>query len=406
MYFHDISLFLLLYADDTVLFSETVDGLQKMLHTLYTYSIKWNIDINIDKTKIVVFRNSGKLSRTEKWIYNGDLIEAVDSFNYLGITLNFNGKFTKTQKVIASQGGKCMGYILRLCNNLSLNKETKLAVFDTYVLSVLLYGCEVWGFHPANDIEKVHMDFCKRILNVKKTTINVVVLSELGRLPLHIIRKIRIVKYWLKLLETRNCILISLYEDMLERNNTSNWLYQVKYLLCSLGFGDVWYKQHVDDTKLFIKCLKIRLTDIFIQEKDNILDNSTKCNIYKHLTVTFCLQYYLRISLPECYSTLITKFRVSSHQLLIEQGRYYKIERSERKCQMCDYRDIEDEFHFILKCPLYKDLRRIYIKTYYWFKPSVFKLIQLLSVQNRKELCNLAKFLKHALFLRSQYMYN
>ena len=36
--------------------------------------------------------------------------------------------------------------------------------------------------------------------------------------------------------------------------------------------------------------------------------------------------------------------------------------------------------------------------------PSVFKLVQLLSVQNRKELCNIGKYLKHALYVRSQYM--
>ena len=59
--------------------------------------------------------------------------------------------------------------------------------------------------------------------------------------------------------------------------------------------------------------------------------------------------------------TIITKFSVSSHQLLIEKERYYNTERSERKCKMSDYLDIEDEFHFILKCPLYKDLRCIYI---------------------------------------------
>ena len=41
---------------------ETVDGLQKMLVTLYTYSTKWNIDININTIKIVVFRNGGKVS--------------------------------------------------------------------------------------------------------------------------------------------------------------------------------------------------------------------------------------------------------------------------------------------------------------------------------------------------------
>ena len=93
MYLYKISLFLLLYADDTVfffllvLFVETVDGLQKMLDTLYTYSTRWNIDVNIDTTKLVVFRNGGKLCRKEKWIYNDDLIETVYSFNYLGVNL-------------------------------------------------------------------------------------------------------------------------------------------------------------------------------------------------------------------------------------------------------------------------------------------------------------------------------
>ena len=41
---------------------------------------------------------------------------------------------------------------------------------------------------------------------------------------------------------------------------------------------------------------------------------------------------------------------------------------------------------------------------YYWSKPSVFKLVQLLSVQNRNELCNIGKYFKHALYIRSQYM--
>ena len=75
--------------------------------------------------------------------------EVGDCFNYLGLTVNFNGKFTKTLKIIASEGDKCTWLILSICNRLSLNTETKLHVFDTYVSSVLNYGCEVWGFHPV-----------------------------------------------------------------------------------------------------------------------------------------------------------------------------------------------------------------------------------------------------------------
>ena len=71
--------------------------------------------------------------------------------------------------------------ILKICNDLSLNVETKLNVFDTYVSSVLNYGSEIWGFDLGNDIEKVHVDFCKRILHVKKCTPNYMIYGELDR---------------------------------------------------------------------------------------------------------------------------------------------------------------------------------------------------------------------------------
>ena len=146
-----------------------------------------------------------------------------------------------------------MWHILSICNRLSLNMETKLHVFDTYVSSVFNYGCEVWSFHPAHDIENVHVNFCKRILSVKRSATNVI-LSELGRTPLCIDRKIRILKYWLKLLKTKTFILKSLYEDMLQCQNCCNWLCQVKGILLSLGFGDVWYSQHVNNRMVFKMC--------------------------------------------------------------------------------------------------------------------------------------------------------
>jgi hypothetical protein len=98
---------------------------------------------NPQKTKIIVFRKGGKIHDTCKWFYDGKELEAVDTFNYLGRTLNFNGKFTKSQGIIAEHGRKCMYRILKICNDLSLNVETKLHVFDTYVSSVLNYGRDI-----------------------------------------------------------------------------------------------------------------------------------------------------------------------------------------------------------------------------------------------------------------------
>jgi hypothetical protein len=59
---------------------------------------------------------------------------------------------------------------------------------------------------------------------------------------------------------------------------------------------------------------------------------------------------------------------------------------------LCVIKDLE-ECHFILECERYSDIRCKYIKKYYHRNPSTFKLIQLLSVRNVKELNNIGKYL-------------
>ena len=46
-------------------------------------------------------------------------------------------------------------------------------------------------FYKGNDIEKVHLMFCKRTLGLKKNACRKLVHFELGRLPCHIFRKIK-----------------------------------------------------------------------------------------------------------------------------------------------------------------------------------------------------------------------
>jgi hypothetical protein len=62
----------------------------------------------------------------------------------------------------------------------------------------------MWGFHKAPDNEKVHVNYCKRISNVRTSTPNITVYYELGRYPLIVTRKIRIFKFWMKLLNANN----------------------------------------------------------------------------------------------------------------------------------------------------------------------------------------------------------
>ena len=165
----DFKLCLLLYADDSIIISSNKEELQKQnsLDILHYYFQKWYLYVNVQKTKIIVFRKGGGLSMNDFWFYGDYLIEVVDSFLYLGLILSYTGKFSCAQQDSASKGPRAM-YALR--NNVSQlvdpDVNMLLNLFDKMVTSVLSYGCEVWCFHTASAIGRVHLKFCKLVLKV------------------------------------------------------------------------------------------------------------------------------------------------------------------------------------------------------------------------------------------------
>ena len=44
------------------------------------------------------------------------------------------------------------------------------------------------------------------------------------------------------------------------------------------------------------------------------------------------------------------QFRISAHQLAIEKGRHRNIKAQDRVCKFCQTNEVEDEFHFLIKC--------------------------------------------------------
>jgi hypothetical protein len=71
-----------------------------------------------------------------------------------------------------------MFLLMREIGHHDFNTVTILQLFDTYVGSVMNYECEVWGFHKAADVERVHLSFLKRILGVELSTLSAAVYRE------------------------------------------------------------------------------------------------------------------------------------------------------------------------------------------------------------------------------------
>lgn len=158
--------------------------------------------------------------------------------------------------------------------------------------------------------------------------------------------------------------------------NKSNWASSVKYLLESLGFNDVWYSQGVGNVNLFLTIFKQRLKDVFIQNWNSRILGSTRARTYS-LFHNFSYKLYLDHLTLEKFRHALSKVRMSSHRLEIEAGRWHRphsIPLDERKCRVCNI--IEDEFHFILECTLFQNIRKKYIKRYFWLRPNIPKFIE------------------------------
>ena len=56
-----INLFLLFYADNTVIIAENVDSIQRALDVFTLYCNEWKLSVNTSKSKIVIFRGFEKL---------------------------------------------------------------------------------------------------------------------------------------------------------------------------------------------------------------------------------------------------------------------------------------------------------------------------------------------------------
>ena len=74
---HDVNyvhLFLLLYADDTIVLAETPDDMQGALDTLKRYCDQYGLHVNTEKSKIVIF-SRGKIRTLPKFRLNGESVE-------------------------------------------------------------------------------------------------------------------------------------------------------------------------------------------------------------------------------------------------------------------------------------------------------------------------------------------
>ena len=106
-----LKLFVILYADDTIILSDDAKHFQDMLNVFNEYCKNWKLKINIEKTKVVIFGNYIRI-RNVTFFIDGQSIEIEKEFKYLGVLFTKNGRFVQHIKSLSNVACKAM-YLFR-----------------------------------------------------------------------------------------------------------------------------------------------------------------------------------------------------------------------------------------------------------------------------------------------------
>ena len=391
-----IEMFVLLYADDAVLLASNAKDLQDLLDSFHRYCKRWRININISKTKVMIFGGS-KRDYKQNYTIGEELLENVESFKYLGITFQRNSRFTSTKQNLAEQATKAMYYILSQGRKLHLSVACHLKLFDAMVVPILLYGCEIWGFENLSVIESIHLRFLKYLTSLRKSTPNFMICGELGRTNLFSSVKYRMISFWIRLISGKISklsfvIYRLLFNDNLLTETNHKWITHMENIFDDLGLSYIWTSQNFKSANYLKNSVKNKLNDINLQSWIATRDSSSKGTMYKIVkNDSLYLENYINNTSENTWKILL-KFRTANHNLPVETGRWKKIPLGERKCPLCDLSDIGDEFHYLFLCQFFENDRKSLINKFYYMKPNIYKMNMLFNTHKIGSLRKLSLF--------------
>ena len=180
--------------------------------------------------------------------------------------------------------------------------------------------------------------------------------GELGRYPISITIKCRMVHFWSKLLASRNKISFNIYSYLLNQQlGRSKWLSEIKSILDKVGLSQFW-PQNVFVPPNLHKLVRQILIDQYHQEWNAQLNSSNKGKTYQLIKQNLEFESYLKI-LPLNDAINLFRFR---HKLPIETGRWDGILIEHRKCNLCLRDEVGSERHYLLSCHHFNVSRRKY----------------------------------------------
>ena len=380
---------ILLYADDIVIVSENEDNLQKMLTYVHEWCCKWDMKVNVEKTKIIHFRKKRKKITDIVFTIGKDKIDIVSSYKYLGVIFDENLTFKECSENLCASAGRALSSIISKFQPLkygAAGHRTFTTLYNTGVKSILEYGSEIWGYQHDKVGQRVQYRAIRYFLGVHKTAPLLGLESEMGWLNLKYYYHLSILRFWNRLMKMNQSRLTRrIFEWDFKNINDNNWSGKVLLISEKLGLSKTVVSGEVFDLQKAKEIFK----DIMHNEWSNNIGGMPKLRYYSHFKCDIETETYLTVNLTRYQRSLIAQLRLGILPLSIETGRYFRTPIEKRLCKICNQGVIEDTIHFLCECVEYRRERQNLLNSTktnldrYMLLSPIEKLVYVMSIKPR-----------------------
>ena len=351
---------ILLYADDIVVMSESEEGLQLQLNTILEWTRDNRMMMNMDKTKIIHFRNNRKQQTKTNFTIGQETLEKCSSYKYLGLEINEHLKAESQIEALTKSASKALGNLVSKYRNAKgLRFETYTKLYNSTIVPIYHYGAEVWGYKEQHRINKIHERAMRMYLGVTNKTPLPSLYCETGWSKTITMRKIQMINFWLKIYnmnENRLTKKVFVEDYKLALLGSNNWNSDVKNILEEIEETDLFYGIGVEQKKK----RRLNITKkLEIKEEKDIMENIKtlpKLRTYKNIKLDNSTEHYVKYVMNRKKRSLIAQLRIGILPINIETGRHRNEEVKDRTCPNCT-ESVENEHHFLLECKLYENIR-------------------------------------------------
>ncbi|XP_039312991.1 uncharacterized protein LOC120359478 [Solenopsis invicta] len=167
----EVRVYTLSYADDVVLLAEGEGEMKSMLERLERFMDRKGLEVNVEKTKVLRFREGGGRMSKAEWRWKGKRIEEVKEYKYLGYMFQRNGGQEAQIRDRVAKAAAVKGQVWGIGKRrFGRDWKRRVWLFDTLVWTVMGYGVEIWGWKEREGVERLHERYLRWVLGVEGRT--------------------------------------------------------------------------------------------------------------------------------------------------------------------------------------------------------------------------------------------